>query len=273
MSSLIQELQRKILDPTIPTAELLRSALIVASKLNITEFELWINSELNGYKDIENLPSYRQVNGQVIAHNLYEMVPVKFAIPETEKILSKRNLFNPIAELEDMAENRADIPTIEFIFPAGTLKGLSLDSEFVVLSINKTVLKGIVDIIKNTVLSWSLQLERDGIVGDEISFSEQEKNTAKSIVYNIKNFTGVFGDVSADSVGIGQNFELLSNIKDLGLPDTEVSEIEKIMQELPNADSNQKASLTKKGFAWLSRNYGKLGSLAIKITEDLTKGA
>ena len=49
MSSLVLELQRDAIDPSVSPLNLLRKALIVARKLGIVEFQQWIELELNGY--------------------------------------------------------------------------------------------------------------------------------------------------------------------------------------------------------------------------------
>ncbi len=57
VTDLVSELQAKALDPTTSVTDLLRIAKVVAVKLSLDEFLLWINSELGGYKDLE-LPAY-----------------------------------------------------------------------------------------------------------------------------------------------------------------------------------------------------------------------
>ena len=274
MDSIVLELQRKALEPKISITELVRAALLVAVKLDSLEFQSWANNELKGYTSPDKFPSYREVLGQVVVHNVcHGLVPVQFADARTETILSKRKLFFPIAEIEGMAEDRSDRSSIGLPFPPGSLDKLKLGSEYVLLQIQRTVLVGVVDAVKTAVLKWSLQLEKEGILGQGMTFSEKEKQTAKNAVYNIENFTGVIGDFSADTVAIGKNIEILSKIKELGLPENEVTEIDNILQTLPKADAEQKASLVKKGFSWLGRNYDKLGSLGVQITEFLTKAS
>jgi len=63
VDSLVLELQRKALNPAISVSDLLRSALVVASKLNISDYEIWVKNELNGYTSTDNSPSYREIDG------------------------------------------------------------------------------------------------------------------------------------------------------------------------------------------------------------------
>jgi AbiTii len=50
--------------------DVLRKAPVVARKLSVKDFEIWIEKELNGYKEMADLPSYRRVMGEVEASDL-----------------------------------------------------------------------------------------------------------------------------------------------------------------------------------------------------------
>jgi hypothetical protein len=66
MGSLVLELQRECLDSRIFVSDVLRKALVVARKLGLTEFQAWINSELNGYYAGKiDLPEYRILCAQL----------------------------------------------------------------------------------------------------------------------------------------------------------------------------------------------------------------
>lgn len=48
---------------------LLRKAYLAARKLKLQEFEDWINHEWNGYKDLDKIPDYRLLRGELKAWN------------------------------------------------------------------------------------------------------------------------------------------------------------------------------------------------------------
>ena len=56
MSSVVIELQHELLSSDCDIVSALRKAHIIASKLNLAEFDSWILSELNGYK-CDTVPS------------------------------------------------------------------------------------------------------------------------------------------------------------------------------------------------------------------------
>ena len=73
MESLVLELQRKALSNETKVSALLRMALVVARKLDIGEFERWINLELNGYnnENDDDVPQYRKFQAQLRVWNPY----------------------------------------------------------------------------------------------------------------------------------------------------------------------------------------------------------
>jgi hypothetical protein len=56
MTSLVEELQKDALNSSVSVLDLLRKALVVATKLNIDEFKEWIELELKGYSDKKRFP-------------------------------------------------------------------------------------------------------------------------------------------------------------------------------------------------------------------------
>ena len=50
MSSIVLELQKDLLDKDCDILQALRKAHVIAVKLHLTEFDTWIQNELNGYK-------------------------------------------------------------------------------------------------------------------------------------------------------------------------------------------------------------------------------
>jgi hypothetical protein len=70
MSSIVLELQRDAITPSVSILNLLRKALIVARKLGLSEFQQWIELELNGYNG-QAIPEYRVIRGQIRGWNPY----------------------------------------------------------------------------------------------------------------------------------------------------------------------------------------------------------
>ena len=98
-----------------------------------------------------------------------------------------------------------------------------------------------------------------------MTFSSEEQKTAMSHVYHIKNFNGVLGNVTANSVVITNYDDLHKKLKDSGVPQSERGDLERIMDELPKAHGDSKKELVQKGFAWIVKNASNLGALSTAI--------
>ncbi len=85
MGNLVQDLQAAATSESMSVSGLLRKALMVASKLQVEEFEAWITKELEGYTDFVDIPEYRLTRGFLQYHNPYQglqpIVIFAFSLP------------------------------------------------------------------------------------------------------------------------------------------------------------------------------------------------
>lgn len=194
MASVIVELQKDALDRKVPITDLLRKAFIVARKLKIAEFENWVSNELNGYENSEDIPEYRKIGGFVKAWNPYRgWQPVFFPNSGLQQALSIRPCNQTIAEIESLLGSESKSRTLQMPYSAKTEQQLRKSIDFdtqITLVIPCTALVRIVDAVRTIVLNWSIKLEEDGIIGESLTFTSQERETAERASYNINNFYG-----------------------------------------------------------------------------------
>lgn len=191
MSSIVIELRQDALDGAVQISDLLRKALTVASKLRIVEFKKWTENELSGYKDIREAPGYRRIGGSVSGKDPYgNWQQIKLPDSESENLLSNRPCDQPIAEIESLLHDSTSSfwhmpfsPEVQQIF----FRDMPFYSQIALL-VPRINLVRIVDAVRTTILNWSLKLEEDGIVGEGLSFTNQERETAEKSSYNINNF-------------------------------------------------------------------------------------
>lgn len=193
MSGIISELQQDALSKDIDILSLLRKAYLVARKLNLKEFEQWIEQEQNGYKTAD-VPSYRVVYGEVKAWNPYHgWIPVMF---DKDLGLNKHEVRDSVANLVSVCDTKGKC----FInYPPEMNKVLSKCASFPTkfsLQISNNHIYNIIEQVRNKILDWSLTLEENGIIGEGLQFSAEEKNIAKTnpIVNNYTN--NFYSDVS-----------------------------------------------------------------------------
>jgi len=247
MSSVVIELQRDALDRTVSITDLLRKSLVVARKLKIVEFEKWVSSELNGYSKTDEIPEYRWGIGSVKAWNPYHgWQPVMFEDNEMAAAVSRRANGQSIAEIENLLEKDDSKSSYQMPFPASTenqlRKAISFDTQ-ITLFISSTNIIKIIDSVRNIVLNWAMKLEEDGILGEGLSFTSEEKEVATKTEYNITNFYGavehsqfqqqtkdsiqVKSDVSFDFESIIEIInEIRKNSKQLNLNSEDEQELE-----------------------------------------------
>jgi len=80
--SLVLQLQELATDKSNDITDLLRKALLVATKLRVKDFKDWIHNELYGYGD-QPVPDYRTTTAQLKAINPYQGL-IPFVIPDPE---------------------------------------------------------------------------------------------------------------------------------------------------------------------------------------------
>ncbi|MDA0999403.1 MAG: hypothetical protein O2807_02635 [bacterium] len=208
MSSLVEQLQAEALDSKISVTELLRKAKMVAAKLNLDDMQEWLENEMNGYKSMDNddYPSYRIVTGHPQALNTYRgWEPLMVAnAPDLERAISTRSINSSVAELEDLLKADGDIGmSFDPATKAKLQEGMNYPAELRVL-LSRSCIAHILEAVRNVILDWSVNLEKAGIKGDGISFSQQEKEDAQNAttihIGNITNFSGNIGNVSDQAV-------------------------------------------------------------------------
>lgn len=194
MRSVILDLQQEALDKSIAVSDLLRKALVIARKLNLREFQAWIEKELNGYDGGDDVPAYRVLAGQVRGkdHN-QGWIPVICEDKELEELFSSRKCRQAIAEIEDWIARRDSGSLLYMPLPHAMQIELSrrwgyqTESGFFISSSAMVVA---VDAVRTIVLNWALELEADGILGEGLSFTVEERAVAERTIQNVNNFYG-----------------------------------------------------------------------------------
>lgn len=258
MNGIVKELQRDILNKDCDIINSLRKAHIIASKLNLTEFDNWINFELNGYKDRNDVPSYRYVDGVLKAFNPYiGWIPTAISDYDFEKTITHHKVSESVSSIIKLIEQNKEI-CINF---NGETQNL-LDKMFggygfqYSVFIGKNQFSDIIEKIKNTLLEWTLDLEKNGIVGENLEFNEKEKEKAEKtqIIYNY--YGNTFPNSKIESSMIitnGGNFyndkfmnELKDTLKNEEIAQEDKSEIESQLQNIEGLlNANKKPTIIK----------------------------
>jgi hypothetical protein len=240
----VLQLQADAVDPGVSVSLLLRKAKIVATKLDLSDVLLWIDSELNGYPGVSrnDLPAYRKLYGEPKARNPYHgWQPILFSSPKRAEIMSFAPISQAIGSIEESLNRAKHDADGTFWFPyspaqkAHIIKLLPFSTD-VQNEVNYNELYNILDSVRNYVLNWSLQLERAGVLGNDFRFTLNEKVEAASVTQNfIAQNIGVVGNVNDRSRVVNEQAAVGEEVKS-----HEVAEVMKQIREglnlLPSKD-------------------------------------
>lgn len=265
------------MESEVHTTVLLRKALVVARKLSVPEFQEWISFELNGYGKGNDIPEYRQIRGEIKAWNPYHgYVPVIIQDPKMAGDLSQRAIGQAIGELESFTQNpKNSTSPLQVKFSPSTEKNLMHAMRVPLqptLHVSPSEVYGILDAVRNTILEWALSLEEEGILGEGMSFTNEEKQKAMgATVIHIQNFQGVLGDVEGStvtqnlSIVIKENdfSTLASYLESVGLSAEDIKELEDAISE----DSHPTASedYGEKTSGWIGKMVAKAATGAWQV--------
>ncbi len=211
MNSIVLELQQEILNPSSDIITLLRKSHVIATKLQLSEFDKWILSELNGYSDYDLIPGYRTITGSIKAWNPYNgWIPVLLDNNEFEAILCNRKLGDALSKIIELENKSGSIFYIyynaEINKTLGSLCSFPLQTQYA-LSASAHQLHAIIEQVKNAILEWTIKLENEGILGENMQFNQSEKESAKRIPQTVNNYYGntnvINGDVDSSAIVSG----------------------------------------------------------------------
>ncbi len=192
--------------------DLLRKALIVASKLKLSEMREWIENELTGYR-VQDVPAYRKARASLWVKNPFHgLQPFFFEDSAVSDMLCNLEIRDPLPSLVGLLERRTPSMT-DPIYPFTDEQALALmqctDDMVPVRTISVSKLQNVLDAVRTALMQWAIRLEEAGIVGEGMSFTSEERNKAASqerIINNIGTVYGVAGSV--DRSHLDQSFNV-----------------------------------------------------------------
>lgn len=108
MEQSVYELQQMALDKNVDIEELLRKAYLIAVSINQKDIEEWVLNEQNGYKNVDNLPEYRFLRGELKAYNFGRWIPTQFSKHEKVEAFSKLPFTESIPGIVEAYQNSSN---------------------------------------------------------------------------------------------------------------------------------------------------------------------
>lgn len=274
VASLVLELQAAALDSNKTLGDVLRMAKAVAIKLKLKEVQHWIDHELNGYPETGEVPEYRKIRGILQAHNPYRGWTPVIVPDDIAEILTLRPNLDPVHSIERIVSQATSKTTIHVMVEENNAKILFGDHFLFQAGMRPAVvfqehqLAAILDKVRTRVLDWALALESEGILGEGMSFSVDEKEKAERSVQNISiagNFVGSLGSITGNPTFSGIN-QAIDSLGQAGVSETEITALKEILSHLEGSSTpEERTSWLTRGKEWLSRNAVALASLSDSV--------
>jgi AbiTii len=201
--NLVNELQISAEKDDVLTV--LRKTKRLASKLGRQDITDWLKAEQEGYFAQQDVPEYRKIQA-ALAYNTNGYVPAGYGQVMNGVVdLPSMGSVGPICLSEPISTILSMIDSLNggsggLFMPIeeGTDESRAIRSCFqfnpmfshqvtFLLKLNPVQVKAIPEQIKDKVLDWACALESAGVNGDNISFTEREKEISHSITFNISD--------------------------------------------------------------------------------------
>jgi hypothetical protein len=181
-NSLILQIQEAALDSHSSVTDALRKAKVACAKLDLSEFGNWIEFELEGYMDkpVESLPEYRKLHGIPKAFSPYQgWQPIIFHSSKQLENVSFAPVGMSIFAIESSL--RDTTAEGEFHFPCPPelqrrlMKSLDWGPSDIQIVLSVPQVTSIIESVRNILLSWTIEMEKQGVFGRELVFDQEER--------------------------------------------------------------------------------------------------
>src|SRR5215472_6955915 len=157
---------------------------------------------INGYQGLklEDLPPYRRLRGIPQGYNpVHGWQPIQFPDTKSADSWSQADVGMALGAIEKSVGERSE-GSCAFPYSPEDKVAMQRSLNFrvdVCVFVQRSQLWNIVEQVRNLILNWSLELEKAGVLGEDMHFSEQEKGDAEPVTqqFFIQN-VGVLGNVT-----------------------------------------------------------------------------
>ncbi|HEV2901126.1 MAG TPA: hypothetical protein VGX71_25455 [Pseudaminobacter sp.] len=289
---LLNDIIRSVTEEEEPLARTLRRALVLAHKLKNETFKTWVDKELNGYGDDDELPDYRSHNGTakgLLFGPLNQQIPDQplapaLMRPEHRHFATSIRLRQPIASYDGRQGDKTAIlqwpADIVGLYQSTFIEGWALNRAW--LEIPDSVIRGLVDTVRTRILQFVLQIQ------DELPNDEEEalETLPPAVVDRVVNVTimgghNVVGNVhhfQAPTVIAGDIGSLKNALDRLGVTQKEFAKLEATLKAdgtYAVGEEGQKA-IGDKTSKWIAATAKKMGAAGLKVggavAEEVVKG-
>jgi hypothetical protein len=283
---LLDEIVSLSCDSSQPISDVLRKCLVLAYHLKNDRLKEWVEKELNGFAEDDELPSYREVSaiskgfflGAFGSEIRNQPIPPGMLKEEHRKFVGTARLVQPIAAYEMIPSDNAGSVVIEWppnltiLYQKAFFEGdYALNRAW--REIPKTVVKSLVEAVRNRVLQFALEIKEETTGSGMAALSSVPRQLVERHVTNI-----IFGGQNVIA-GAANNFSLISQshielhdaaalaaaLERLGLSKSDISELHDALQTDTAADAVTKQLGTRTA-EWIKKAGKKIASAGSSMT-------
>ena len=274
--SLVAQLQKGVLDSSVPISDILRKAKVLAHLLKSEELKSWVDAELKGYASADDLPAYRKFSpvnlGTFVGFNkVVRNVPFPVALlPDDIREFGAMEFRHGVGEIEASAV-QAENENLRVQWPPEVV---ILAREHVPMSdgsvlveawkpFSKSQFVGILAQIRNHLLDFLLELQQ---INPEVLESEEAiravsrekvQTVVQTIIHGGQNIvaTGTdFTQKATQNVAVGNTQSLIDHLRSIGLDNDSLAELETAIKQDGGRQQNQFGKSVK---SWIGKMTAK----------------
>jgi hypothetical protein len=288
---LIDEIIQLAVDDKSQVSTLLRSCLVLAYKLDNAKLKTWLDRELNGYAQTDEIPDYRKV--QALAKGFFvgmagaqinnQPLPPSILKEEHRHFAETVILTLPIAayDLAQHAASEKTYPVIEWPPDLTAFYQHKFIDGHVLLRARQEIAPSsfiaLIDTVRNRTLRFALQIQKElGLVRDNFSALPNEK--VDQYVMNIYGGNVIIADHAHDIKQVG-NISIAKNdfpaletaLKGVGIAEPDITELKAALDHDAVAQHDASPSLGQRTGDWLRSAASKIASSGTKMGGEVVK--
>ena len=271
---LLDEIRSDLVNESADISNTLRKAKILASAIGLPEFREWVDCELSGYTDLDNVPIYRRfrpINLGTFSGPLQSlvknMVLPTYGLPDEVKEFAENLIFvDGVGALEAQRSG-----THQRVWPQEMVmlarENIQLSGNMVLIDAHQPIpayaISGVLDQIKNRLLDFVLGLQESNVTSEDLDNRSVERDVARNL-FNIN----IYGDrnVVASGEQVNQRIKtvqkgdidsLMRMLHKFNIDDKDLSELKSAVSADPGSPGG---SYGPKVRAWLGGMISKAAS-------------
>lgn len=283
--NLLSEIRSDLVNESASLANTLRKSKILAHNIGLPEFSEWVEFELNGYRDWERVPEYRKVNptnlgtfaGPYGSMTKNVVLPI-YNLPDIVKDFAESlTFFDGVGELEA----QASAESLRRKWPQEMVmlsrEYIGMDGGMVLVDAEQPIpthtVLGILDQVKNRLLSFVLELQENDITPENMKGQLGTQETARNLfnitIYGNQNTVASGENVNQTikTVTKGDLESLFNFLRGLNIDEKDIGELADAVSAEPSATDGR---IGPKVQSWLGGMMQKMASGTLTVGKNTT---